>query len=117
MAKQCLGRGIIIEPDEHTVEVKFNGRTIASTGYARSLKEADYLPVLYIPLKDVDPHVLTPSDHHTVCPFKGEASYYSLKQRDAVSDNAVWYYPDPCPLVEDIKGYVAFWGEDIEYDT
>lgn len=117
MPRQCLDRDITIDPADHPVSVSFNGREIARTTKALSLKEASYPPVLYVPLTDVDPAVLSPSDHKSVCPFKGEASYYDLKEGEAVSKNAVWYYPDPCPLVEKIEGHVAFWGDDIAYSS
>ncbi len=49
------------------------------------------------------------SSHHTVCPWKGRASYYSIKIGDAVNKDAAWYYPDPSPAAERVRDHVAFW--------
>jgi len=114
-AQECRDRDITITPTDGPVAVRFNGRDVARSEKALDLKEGDYPVVIYVPLADVDTSVLEPTDHRTTCPFKGIASYYSLHEGDAASENAVWYYPDPCPLVAPIKDHVAFWGGDIEY--
>ena len=49
------------------------------------------------------------SDHHTVCPWKGTASYYNVEADGNVNENAAWYYPDTKKAADHIKGYVAFW--------
>ena len=72
---------------------------------------------VYIPAEDVDPNVLVPSSTHSTCPYKGVASYQTLKSANAEAKDAVWYYPDPCPLVEPIRDYFAFWGNQISYAT
>jgi uncharacterized protein (DUF427 family) len=63
----------------------------------------------YFPLESVRDGVLHPSDTHTVCPWKGTASYYSLESDGSRSEDAVWYYPEPKPAAEQIRGRVAFW--------
>ena len=115
MNQPCRDQDIKISPTSGTVSVMFNGKTIASTSNALDLAEANYPVVVYLPLSDVNADVLQASDHITHCPYKGDASYYSLVDGDKISQNAVWYYPAPCPLVEQIKDHVAFWGDDIEY--
>lgn len=115
MPKICRDQDIEISPTKNQVSVIFNGKTIAQTKSAMYLREANYPIVIYIPLTDVDQNFLKPSDHSTHCPYKGDASYYSLADGKEISENAVWYYPDPCPLVEKIKDHVAFWGDDIKY--
>jgi uncharacterized protein (DUF427 family) len=52
---------------------------------------------------------LIESDSHTVCPWKGTASYYSIKVDDAVNDDAAWYYPEPKAAAAEIKERIAFW--------
>ena len=52
--------------------------------------------------------VLRRSSHRTRCPFKGEASYYSIVTADGVAENAIWTYEDPLPAAAKIAGYVAF---------
>ncbi|HET6807375.1 MAG TPA: DUF427 domain-containing protein [Frateuria sp.] len=54
------------------------------------------------------------SDHHSTCPWKGEASYFDVVVGDAVNPAAAWYYPDPKPAAAEIAGRVAFWrGVDV----
>ncbi len=63
----------------------------------------------YFPLESVNKEFLIQSDTETVCPWKGTASYYSLKVGGALNQDAAWYYPEPKPRAEEIKGRVAFW--------
>ena len=50
-----------------------------------------------------------PSERHTVCPWKGLASYYHVRVGDEINRDAAWYYPTPKPEAEHIRGRVAFW--------
>src|SRR5829696_6966497 len=79
------------------VRVKFNGETIADTKRALLLMETGILPVYYFPPEDVRMDLMEPTDRHTTCPYKGEASYWTLKVGDRVADNVVWGYLDPLP--------------------
>lgn len=63
----------------------------------------------YFPLESVDQAVLRPSDTHSVCPWKGTASYYSIEVDGDTNTDAAWYYPDPKEAAAEIKGRVAFW--------
>lgn len=63
----------------------------------------------YFPESAVDRRFLKPSDTHTVCSWKGTASYYTLVVGDKENADACWYYPDPTPAAAQIKGRVAFW--------
>ena len=63
----------------------------------------------YFPLADVRADHLRPSDSHTTCHWKGVASYYDVVVDDKVNRDAAWYYPNPSPAAERIKGRVAFW--------
>jgi uncharacterized protein (DUF427 family) len=62
----------------------------------------------YFPLDAVSAELL-PSDTHTVCPWKGTASYYSIKVGDSVNTDAAWFYPEPKDAATEIEGRVAFW--------
>ncbi len=115
MAQQCRERDIVITPAKGVVGVMFNGHQIARSSKALELKEGTYPPVIYLPLGDVDAKFLVPSDHTSHCPYKGDAAYYDLVAGEKTSPEAVWYYPDPCPLVARIIDHVAFWGDDITY--
>ncbi len=64
---------------------------------------------VYFPATAIDPTYFHPSDTHTVCPWKGVASYYSLEVGGQINKDAAWYYPDPKPAAANIKNHVAFW--------
>jgi uncharacterized protein (DUF427 family) len=63
----------------------------------------------YFPVAAVKPEHLRPSEHHTVCPWKGTASYYDVTVGGDVNPNAAWYYPTPKEAAKEITGRVAFW--------
>jgi uncharacterized protein (DUF427 family) len=116
MPSQCLPKDIKITPAKGRVTVSFDGAVIADTARALDLDEPGAPLRIYIPAEDVDPNVLLPSDTHTTCPYKGVASYCTLKSANAEARDAVWYYDKPCPLVEPIRDYFAFWGDQIKYE-
>lgn len=64
----------------------------------------------YFPKEAVKPEYLRPSDHHTVCGWKGTASYYDVVAGGEVADNGAWYYPEPMEGAEQITDRIAFWG-------
>ena len=96
------------------VVVRLNGRTIAETRRSLTLKEASYPPVSYIPRADVDMSLLEKSDHTTYCPYKGDASYYSIPLGGERSRNAIWSYEKPHPVMGDIKDYMAFYPDRVD---
>jgi uncharacterized protein (DUF427 family) len=114
MAKPRLQPGpdhpITITPTGSRVTVTVGGRVVADTVDALTLQEASYPPVQYVPLADVDPALISATDHQTYCPYKGEASYWSLPE----AENAVWGYQDPYDAVAEIKGHVAFYPDKAE---
>jgi len=116
--KQVLSPGpdhpITVTPAGRTVTVTYADRVIAKTDAALVLREASYPPVYYVPLDAVDADVLRASTHQTYCPFKGDASYYSLVDGQTVSENAVWTYRAPYDAVADIAGHVAFYPDRVE---
>ncbi|QRN84751.1 DUF427 domain-containing protein [Clostridia bacterium] len=63
----------------------------------------------YFPPEDVNTDYLEATDYHTKCPWKGLASYYSIKVDGKVNENAAWYYPEPLEKAKHIAGYIAFW--------
>ena len=105
---------ITLEANHARVTVKLCGRVIADTTSAITLREASYPPVQYIPVADVDPSVLEPSDHASYCPFKGDASYYGLKLGDDVAPAAAWFYPAPHGAVAAIKDHLAFYPDRVD---
>jgi uncharacterized protein (DUF427 family) len=63
----------------------------------------------YFPIDSVRPETITDSDNHSVCPWKGTASYYNVVAGGATNTDAAWYYPTPKPAAAQIEGRIAFW--------
>ena len=105
---------IEIECSPSRVVVTVGGKVIADTVEALTLSEAGYAAVKYIPRRDVDMSALARSDHTTYCPYKGEASYFSIPIGGKRSTNAVWTYETPFPAMAPIKGYVAFYPDRVD---
>ncbi len=105
---------ITIDPSGDRVVVRFGGATIADSQTTLVLRETNYPPVRYIPLADVDQSLLTRSDHTTYCPYKGDASYYSIVADDERGADAVWFYEQPYPAVAAIKDHVAFYSNRVD---
>ena len=116
--KQVLVPGpdhpITVTPSQQTVTITFGDRVIAKTDDALVLQESTYPAVHYLPLESVDADVLESSTHETYCPFKGDASYYSLRDADSYAENAVWTYRTPYDAVSEIAGHVAFYPDKVE---
>ena len=111
------GHPITITPTEDRVVVQFGDRKIADTTSALTLHEANYPPVQYVPLADVDPELLARTDHETYCPYKGDAGYYNLVIDGDTYDNAVWTYEAPYDAVSEIAGHVAFYPNVVDVRT
>jgi uncharacterized protein (DUF427 family) len=108
---------ITFEANPGRVVVSVAGRVLADTTHALTLREAGYAPVQYIPFSDVDASLLEPTDNATYCPYKGDASYYSVPIGGVKSVNAVWTYEAPFAAVAEIKGHVAFYPERVDAIT
>ncbi len=100
---------ISIELTDRRVKVVFNGETVADTRRALILHETRLPPVYYLPRKDVRMDLAFPTEYHTHCPFKGNASYWTLNVEGQVAENGLWSYEDPLPEAEAIRGYIAFY--------
>ncbi len=105
---------ITISRNGKRVRVRFAGRTVAETTRSFSLQEAHYPAVHYIPRADADMALLTRSDHHTHCPYKGEASYFTIRADGRAAENAVWSYEQPFPAMAEIKEYLAFYPNRVD---
>jgi uncharacterized protein (DUF427 family) len=108
---------ITIEANRARVVVTVAGQIVASSQRALTLREAGYPPVQYIPMADVEESLLAPSDHVSYCPFKGDASYFSVPAGGERSRNAVWVYREPYPAVAEIKDHVAFYPDRVDAIT
>jgi uncharacterized protein (DUF427 family) len=105
---------ITIARNEKRVRVEFAGRTVADTANALNLTEASYKPVIYIPRSDADMTLLAPTNHHTHCPYKGDASYFTVTVDGRSAENAVWSYEQPYPAMSEIKQYLAFYPDRVD---
>ena len=105
---------ITITPSPSHVTVTVAGQTVADTTNALSLQEADYPAVLYIPRADVAVELLERTEHSTYCPYKGDASYYSIPAGGEKSVNAIWTYESPYQPVAEIKDHVAFYPDRVD---
>jgi uncharacterized protein (DUF427 family) len=105
---------ITIERSPERIVVTVGGRTIADTQAALTLREADYPPVHYIPLADVERSLLEPTDHSSYCPYKGDANYYTILMNGRFAENAVWTYEHPYPAMESIRDRLAFYPNQVE---
>lgn len=105
---------ITVTPNPQRVQVKLGGKVIADTTRALTLQEAAYPPVQYIPRTDVDMAALERTDHGSYCPYKGEASYFSIPAGGAATANAVWSYEAPHDAVASIRDHLAFYPDRVE---
>lgn len=87
--------------------------TVRATWHGTVLAESDRTVVVegnhYFPLEDANRDVFEPSETHTVCPWKGTASYYDVVVDGERNADAAWYYPEPLDAAKEITGRVAFW--------
>jgi len=105
---------ITVTPNPNRVKVTFGGKVVADTRKALKLQEANYPPVLYIPRADVDSSLLTRTTNSSHCPYKGDASYYSINADGRMAENAIWSYETPKSDMTEIAGYVAFFPNRVD---
>jgi len=100
---------ITLTPAGARWQATFNDQVIADSAQAIMLREASYPPVIYFPKADVMMQHLTATTRSTNCPYKGDASYFSINLTGKTAENAVWAYETPYPAMAEIAGYVAFY--------
>ena len=100
---------IEVRPSSRHVRIEKNGELLAESRRPVLLLEGKLPTRYYLPREDVVAPI-EDSDHHTTCPYKGVASYYSVGGNEDIA----WYYPDPLPEVAEIKDLVAFWNERVD---
>jgi uncharacterized protein (DUF427 family) len=105
---------ITVTPTEGRVVVKVAGQVVADTRAALTLQESTYPAVQYIPLADVDTSLLEPTATQSYCPYKGDASYYSIPAGGDKSVDAIWEYKEPREAVAQIKEHVAFYPNRVD---
>ncbi len=96
------------------VRAVFSGETLLDTTGAKLLHESNLLPMLYVPRSDVVTELLEPTDRSTHCPFKGDASYWSVRVGDRVAEDAVWAYEHPLEPARWLAGYVGLYWTSMD---
>ncbi len=114
MEQPVTTKRITTEPAPHRVRVTLGGVVVADSTRALVLREGTYRPVLYIPREDADMALFTRTEHSTHCPWKGDASYFSLAAGGKAAVNAVWSYETPLAAVGEIAGMLAFYPDRVD---
>jgi uncharacterized protein (DUF427 family) len=104
---------IAITPNPKRVRVTAGGVVIADTTHALTLKEASYPAVQYVPREDANMALLSRTERTTHCPYKGDASYYSVTAGGKVLENSIWTYETPFPAMVEISGHLAFYPDRV----
>ncbi|QWT21798.1 DUF427 domain-containing protein [Bacillus sp. NP157] len=104
---------ITVTPSGGRVVVRDGDVVIADTRNALTLKESTYPAVFYIPREDADMASLSRTEHATWCPYKGEASYFSLPGNSERAINAIWTYETPADAVAAIREHLAFYPDRV----
>ena len=106
---------ITISRSQKHMRVRLGGDVIADTSEALDLKESTYPAVHYVPRSTVQMDRLVKTDHSTHCPYKGDATYFSIVAKDGTRvENAVWSYETPFPAMKEIAGHLAFYPNKVE---
>jgi len=106
--------GITIAPNPNQVVVRVDGLVIADSTHALVMRAPGTPDVQYVPRADVDMQRLIRSESTTHCPYKGAASYWSIRTGRRVVDDAVWSYEVPYPDVATIAGHLAFYADRVD---
>ena len=105
---------ITLNTNPRRVRVRVADHVLADTADALTLQEADYAPVQYFPRSDVETGFLSETDKVTHCPYKGDATHYSMMVNGDLLENCAWSYEDPNAAVEAIRGRIAFYPDKVQ---
>ena len=108
---------VVLEANPEFARASLNDEVIAASAQSVIVRETRHAPVIYFPREDVRWERLEATDHTSFCPFKGDASYWTVRGAERVEENAVWGYADPFPEVAELANYVAFYGDRIRVES
>jgi uncharacterized protein (DUF427 family) len=108
------GHKITITPASRHLEVTLGGEKLAVTDRPVLLDETGLPTRYYVPREDIRTDLFRPSSLKTTCPFKGQASYWSVSVGDEVHENLAWSYETPIPSADGIAGLLCFYPERVE---
>ena len=100
---------IELEPVPARVRVELGGETVAESDIAYVMYELGHKPVYYFNRDHVNMDLLTLSDHHTHCPYKGDAGYFNVTAGGGTVENAVWFYDKPYEEMRTLRGLLGFY--------
>lgn len=106
---------LYLQDSPKRIRATFEGEVVLDSRQAKLLHETKHLPVYYFPEEDVRTELLVQSDHTTHCPFKGDASYRSLKVEGEVAEDAVWSYPEPVESSPIPTDHLAFHWDAMDH--
>ena len=107
---------ISITHNPKRVRVIADGIVIADSTRALTLKEARYPAVQYVPREDANMGLMMRTDRVTHCPYKGDATYFSIVANGKTLDNAIWTYETPYPAMAEISGHLAFYPDKVKIE-
>ena len=107
-ARSHEGYRLSLVSDPRRIRAEFQGETVADSSRVLVMHETRLAPVFYFPREDVRMDLLVKNDHHTHCPFKGNASYWTIRVGDNSAKNAAWSYETPYDESSSVKEYIAF---------
>ena len=107
---------ITITTNPKRIRVTVGGTVIADTTHALTLKEASYPAVQYVPRSDAKMELLQRTERTTHCPYKGDASYFSINADGKMLENSIWTYEAPFPAMTEIAGHLAFYPDKVKIE-
>ena len=111
---QAPAHRILFEADQRRLRALVADTVVLDTTGAHLLHETGIRPVVYVPLADIDAALLERSEHTSHCPFKGDASYWSLRAGDELRENAVWAYEQPLEEARWLRGFAALYFDRVD---
>ena len=110
-------RRITVTPHDGRVTVRFGDTIVATSDRALDLREGSYPVVVYVPRDDVDETALIRTSHTSYCPYKGDATYFSITDGTDTVENAAWTYEAPYADVAAIKNALAFYANKVTLEV
>ena len=114
MLKPGPDHPITLEPAASRWRANFAGHVIADSNDALILNEKGHAPVVYFPRQDVAMEYMSRQERTTHCPYKGDASYWTIYMDGVLAENAGWSYDEPYPAAAALKGRIAFYPDKVE---
>jgi uncharacterized protein (DUF427 family) len=103
-----------LEPTHRRIRVVFGGVTVADSTRALRVLETSHPPTYYVPPEDVRMDLLEPTGRRSLCEFKGQARYFTVRVGEREADDAAWAYPDPVPAYAAARDHVAFFAAKMD---